>query len=107
LLGTYWWKFYEFYTLVVCKQNWINLSRQIQRLHSRYFLITESSQERSDHESDGELGQGEGRGDGSHDTQAMVALDNKHNLAQREQYYAAVQKGIATHKVERVPGEFS
>jgi hypothetical protein len=60
-----------------------------------------------DHESDGELGQGRGRGDAGLDTQAMVALDNKHNLAQREQYYAAVQKGIATHTVERVPGEFS
>jgi hypothetical protein len=35
----------------------------------------------------------------------MVALDNKHNLAQREQYYAAVQKGITTHAVERIPGE--
>jgi hypothetical protein len=70
------------------------------------FSITESSQERPDHGSDGELGQGEGRGDAGQDTQAMVALDNKHNLAQREQYYAAVQKGIATHTVERVPGEF-
>jgi hypothetical protein len=37
----------------------------------------------------------------------MVALDNKHNIAQREQYYAAVQKGIATHTVERVPGKFT
>lgn len=107
MLATYWWKFYWFCALVVCKQNWIDFSRQIQRLSIRYFLITESSQERSDHGSDGELGQGEGRGDASHDTQAMVALDNKHNLAQREQYYAAVQKGIATHTVERVPGEFS
>ena len=41
---------------------------------------------------------------GVSDAQAMVALDNKHNLAQREQYYAAVQKGISTHTVERVPG---
>nr|CAD7258220.1 unnamed protein product [Timema shepardi] len=35
--------------------------------------------------------------------QAMVALDNKQNLAQREQYYAEVQKGIGTHSVERIP----
>ncbi|XP_024082904.1 Down syndrome cell adhesion molecule-like protein Dscam2 isoform X2 [Cimex lectularius] len=29
-------------------------------------------------------------------TQTMVALDNKSNLAQREQYYAAVHKGMST-----------
>ncbi|GLH11411.1 uncharacterized protein GBIM_16194, partial [Gryllus bimaculatus] len=34
---------------------------------------------------------------------ALVALDNKHNLAQREQYYAAVQKGMVAHSVERIP----
>lgn len=42
------------------------------------------------------------------DSQAMVAL-NKHNLSQREQYYAAVHKGLATpvqdiHCIERIPG---
>ncbi|KAL1110190.1 hypothetical protein AAG570_008267 [Ranatra chinensis] len=41
------------------------------------------------------------------DTQAMVALDNKTNLAQREQYYAAVHKGVATPvrdlQCERIP----
>ena len=30
-----------------------------------------------------------------------MAMDNKHNLAQREQYYAAVQKGVANH--DRIP----
>ncbi|XP_069693341.1 cell adhesion molecule Dscam2-like isoform X2 [Periplaneta americana] len=65
-------------------------------------LRRKPGQGRLDHEGDGEL-QGRGGGNGSHDAQAMVALDNKHNLAQREQYYAAVQKGIATHTVERVP----
>lgn len=40
----------------------------------------------------------------------MVALDNKQNLAQREQYYAAVHKGMTTpvrdlHCIERIPGE--
>ena len=41
----------------------------------------------------------------------MVALDNKTNLAQREQYYAAVHKGVATpvrdHHCERIPGQYS
>ncbi|XP_066995296.2 cell adhesion molecule Dscam2 [Anabrus simplex] len=40
---------------------------------------------------------------GGSQTHAMVTLDNKQNLAQREQYYAAVQKGIGTHSVERIP----
>ena len=31
-----------------------------------------------------------------------MAMDNKHNLAQREQFYAAVQKGASTP--ERIPG---
>lgn len=44
------------------------------------------------------------------DAQAMVALDNKQNMAQREQYYAAVHKGMATpvrdlQCVERIPGQ--
>jgi hypothetical protein len=69
------------------------------------FLIPEQSQEGLHHESDGDGRQSQGQSDASHDTQAMVALDNKHNLAQREQYYAAVQKGITTHAVERIPGE--
>ncbi|KAG8327837.1 hypothetical protein J6590_009639 [Homalodisca vitripennis] len=42
------------------------------------------------------------------EAQAMVALDNKQNLAQREQYYAAVHKGMTTpvrdlHCIERIP----
>ncbi|XP_021925400.1 Down syndrome cell adhesion molecule-like protein Dscam2 isoform X4 [Zootermopsis nevadensis] len=68
-----------------------------------YICLRRKPNQGPDHESDGGLGLGHGRGDAGHDTQAMVALDNKQNLAQREQYYAAVQKGIATHTVERVP----
>ncbi|XP_054281239.1 cell adhesion molecule Dscam2-like [Macrosteles quadrilineatus] len=42
------------------------------------------------------------------EAQAMVALDNKQNLAQREQYYAAVHKGMTTpvrdlHCIEQIP----
>ncbi|RZF37300.1 hypothetical protein LSTR_LSTR005632 [Laodelphax striatellus] len=45
---------------------------------------------------------------GVSDSQAMVSLDNKQNLAQREQYYAAVHKGLATpirdlQCIERIP----
>ncbi|XP_047103802.1 Down syndrome cell adhesion molecule-like protein Dscam2 [Schistocerca piceifrons] len=36
-------------------------------------------------------------------SQPMVTLDNKHNIAQREQYYAAVQKGATSHSSERIP----
>lgn len=44
------------------------------------------------------------------EAQAMVALDNKQNLAQREQYYAAVHKGMTTpvrdlHCIEQIPGK--
>ncbi|KAF4532567.1 hypothetical protein B566_EDAN008491 [Ephemera danica] len=43
-----------------------------------------------------------------HETQSVVALNNKQNLAQREQYYAAVQKGAHTpvrslNPLERIP----
>jgi hypothetical protein len=68
-------------------------------------LISEQSQGGLDRELDGDGRQSQVQSDASQDTQAMVALDNKHNLAQREQYYAAVQKGISTHAVERIPGE--
>lgn len=44
------------------------------------------------------------------DPHAMVAFHNKQNLAQREQYYAAVQKGAqtpvrASNNLERIPGD--
>lgn len=68
-------------------------------------LFSEQSQEGFHREPDGDGRQSQVQSDASQDTQAMVALDNKHNLAQREQYYAAVQKGITTHAVERIPGE--
>ncbi|XP_046406414.1 Down syndrome cell adhesion molecule-like protein Dscam2 [Ischnura elegans] len=45
---------------------------------------------------------------GIEDGQSIVSIDNKQNMAQREQYYAAVQKGIPTpvrdvNTLERIP----
>lgn len=44
----------------------------------------------------------------SKDSQNMVTLDNKTNLAQREQYYAAVHKGVGSPihdlQCEPIPG---
>ncbi|KAG8228350.1 hypothetical protein J437_LFUL006801 [Ladona fulva] len=45
---------------------------------------------------------------GIQDGQSIVSIDNKQNLAQREQYYAAVQKGIPapvrdSNTLERIP----
>lgn len=44
------------------------------------------------------------------EAQSMAAMDNKHNIAQREQYYAAVHKDMATPTrdlrcMERIPGQ--
>lgn len=44
------------------------------------------------------------------DSQAMVALNNKQNLAQRDEFYAAVHKNTSTpardlHCVDRIPGQ--
>jgi hypothetical protein len=84
-----------------------NKSFKIKKCVSRCerLLISEQSQRGLDRELNADGRQSQVQSDASQDTQAMVALDNKHNLAQREQYYAAVQKGISTHAVERIPGE--
>lgn len=82
-----------------------DLGRQSSVSRCERILFSEQSQEGFHREPDGDGRQSQVQSDASQDTQAMVALDNKHNLAQREQYYAAVQKGITTHAVERIPGE--
>jgi len=91
--------------MVIYNEKYTDFGRQISVPRCERILISEQSQGGFHREPDGDGRQSQVQSDASQDTQAMVALDNKHNLAQREQYYAAVQKGITTHAVERIPGE--
>lgn len=69
------------------------------RVRTRLYVLSDAGASRR--RGDGGRGDGGVRGRAAGD--GTMALDNKHNLAQREQFYAAVQKGLGQSLQERIP----